>query len=339
MDDSGAKSAADPRRWRNLTAEPALDPDLPICDPHHHLWADPREPYLVDEFLADLAGGHRVESTVYVECQRAYRTDGPAPFRPVGETEFVHGLTASMQSSSTRTRVAAGIVGFADLSLGAAVEDVLLAHRAASDRFRGIRHASAWDPDPRLHPAHTNPPPGLLARRDFREGFATLGRLGLVFDAWLYFPQLPDLVALARAHPEVSIAVNHAGGPIGIGPYDGRRADVLARWRQYMVELATCDNVFVKLGGLSMKSSGFGWHRRAVPPGSTELAAAMRPYVETCIEYFGSSRCMFESNFPIDRVSGSYTVLWNAFKRLTAPATAAERASLLCGTAVRLYRL
>jgi predicted TIM-barrel fold metal-dependent hydrolase len=259
--------------------------------------------------------------------------------RPVGETEFIDRLTAPVQTGARGTRVAAGIVGFADLTLGAAVEEVLLAHVALSDRFRGIRYASAWDPDPRLHPGHTNPPPGLLARPEFRAGFACLGRLELAFDGWLYFPQLPELVALARAYPDVTIVLNHAGGPIGIGPYEGRRDEVFAVWRKHVAGLATCPNVVVKLGGLSMKASGFGWHRRPAPPASTELAAAMRPYVETCIENFGSARCMFESNFPVDRVSGSYTVLWNAFKRLAAGASAADRANLFFGTAARVYRL
>jgi L-fuconolactonase len=325
--------------WLGRTIEHALDPEVPICDPHHHLWDHPEHRYLVPEFLADIAGGHRLERTVYVECQRAYRTGGPQALRPVGETEFVHALTAPLQKSAEGVCIAVGIVGFADLALGSAVHEVLLAHLQASDRFRGVRHATAWDPDHRIHAAHTNPPAGLLGDPLFRQGFSCLRPLGLSFDAWLYHHQIPELAALARAFPEVPIVLNHAGGPVGIGPYKGRRDEVFEAWRRNMVELATCDNVFVKLGGLSMKLSGFDWHKRAAPPNSAELAEAIRPYCETCIEHFGSGRCMFESNFPVDRVSCPYTVLWNAFKRLVGAASPTERAQLLNETATRVYRL
>ncbi len=325
--------------WLSLTVEEAIDPDLPICDPHHHLWEHPGSRYLLDEFLADVAGGHRIERTVYVECQQHYRRTGPVELRPVGETEFVHELTSALQRDAAAVKVAAGIVGFADLSLGAAVREVLEAHMSASERFRGIRHASAWDPSDRIRNAHTDPPEGLLRRAEFRQGFARLRELGLTFDAWLYHHQIPDVVDLARAFPDVTIVLDHVGGPLGIGPYADRRAEVFQLWRRNMLELAACENVVVKVGGLCMTMCGFGWHKREKPPGSDELAAAMRPYFETCLEYFGARRCMFESNFPVDQASCSYTVLWNAFKRLARTCSPDERAELFHDVAVRTYRL
>ncbi len=268
-----------------------------------------------------------------------YRTEGPLALSPVGETEFVEQLVAAGTRRAGITRVAAGIVGFADLTLGSPVQAALDAHLHASSRFRGIRYASAWDPSDQIREVHTHPPRNLLMSREFRQGFSCLGSLGLSFDAWVYYPQFPELADLARAFPGTTIVLDHMGGPLGIGPYAGRREEVFDAWRRNIAELAHCANVFVKLGGRTMSMSGFGWHKRAMPPGSVELAAAMAPYYESCIEHFGAERCMFESNFPMDRVSCSYTVLWNAFKRLTAGYSQAERAALFHGTATRVYRL
>jgi len=325
--------------WLGRTVEKAIDCDAEICDPHHHLWEFPSNRYLVDEFLADVAGGHCVARTVYVECHQKYRQNGPTALRPVGETEFVDGCTAALQGAASRTRVAAGIVGFADLSLGQEVRAVLEAHLAASSRFRGIRHASAWDASDQVRKAHTDPPPRLLAQPGFRAGFSCLRELGLTFDAWLYHTQIPEVAELARAFPDVTIILNHAGGPLGIGPYAGHRSEVFDIWRRNMAGLAGCHNVFVKFGGLAMTMSGFGWHKRDSPPGSLELADSMRPYFTACLELFGAGRCMFESNFPVEQASCSYTVLWNAFKRLAQACSPSERADLLNRTATRVYRL
>ena len=319
--------------------EKIIEPDLLICDPHHHLWDYPDSRYLVDEFLGDLEGGHRVSSTVYVECRHGWRTNGPESMRPVGETEYVERLTATGPAGAGAARVAAGIIGFVDLALGAAAGPVLSAHLDASDRFRGIRHMSAWDANERIHNAQTNPPRDLLQSSKFREGFACLSDLGLSFDAWVYHPQIPEVIDLARAFPDTTIVINHVGGPLGIGPYANKREEVFGIWRSHVTELARCPNVCVKLGGLTMSMSGFGWHKRETPPTSSELAQAMEPYYRTCIELFGPQRCMFESNFPVDRVSCSYTVLWNAFKRIAKNFSAAERAALFHDTAVRVYRL
>ena len=325
--------------WLARTAEEALDPQLEICDPHHHLWEFPANRYLVEEFLGDVAGGHRVTRTVYVECHQKYRPDGPVSLRPVGETEFVDQCTGALQGDAAATQVASGIVGFADLALGVRVRDVLKAHLAASPRFRGVRHASAWDASDQVRRAHTDPPPGLLGRAEFRAGFACLHELGLTFDAWLYHTQIPDVVELARAFPQAPIVLDHAGGPLGVGPYAGRRDEVFALWRRNLSVLSGCPNVVVKIGGLAMTMSGFGWHKRDAPPGSFELADSMRPYFDACLELFGAERCMFESNFPVDQASCSYTVLWNAFKRLARACSPTERSALFSRTATRFYRL
>lgn len=321
--------------------EPVLEPDLPICDPHHHLWDHPGNRYLLDELLADLGAGHRVESTVFVECFAFFRADGPAAMRPVGETEFVNGAAA--MSASGRygpVRACAGIVGHADLSLGAAVDEVLEAHlRAGGGRFRGIRHAGGWDASDEIRNSHTNPPQGLYGSAAFREGYARLGAHGLSFEAWQYHPQIPEVADLADAFPDIPLVLDHVGGPHGIGPYAGRREEVFAGWKADIEALAKRPNVVCKLGGLGMPVCGFEFHKREVPPTSEELAQAWRPYVETCIAAFGPARCMFESNFPVDRPSCDYRTLWNAFKRLAAGASDDEKALLFRDVAMKTYRL
>jgi L-fuconolactonase len=329
----------DREAWLALTAEEAIEPGLPICDPHHHLWDYPGSRYLIDEFLTDIGGGHQVAKTVFVECKQFYQTQGPEELRPVGETAFVDTVAGPALTDSGVSEIAAGIVGFADLTLGSGVQAVLDAHLDASHRFRGVRHASAWDESGRIHNAHTHPPQGLLADRVFREGLACLEKLGLSYDAWLYHPQIPELTNLARAFPDLTIVLDHMAGPLGIGPYADNREAVFGVWRNNMAELSNCENVSVKLGGLTMSMSGFGWHKRDIPPGSHELAEVMGPYYRSCIEQFGVQRCMFESNFPVDRASCSYTVQWNAFKRLSRGYSDAERSALLHDTANRIYRL
>lgn len=332
-------TTSDREAWLARNSEQALEPKLPICDPHHHLWDYPGSRYLVHDFLRDLSGGHRVVRTVFVECQQFYETQDAEELKPVGETRFVDAVAGSHSTPLGPVNVAAGIISFADLTLGAAVESVLETHCAASRRFRGVRHASAWDASNSIHNAHTHPPPHLLADSRFREGAACLERMGLVFDAWLYHPQLSELTDFAHAFPGLTIVLDHAAGPLGIGPYQERRDEVFSAWRAGLKGLAGCENVSVKLGGRTMTSAGFGWHRRETPPGSEELALAIAPYFETCIELFGANRCMFESNFPVDRISCSYTVLWNAFKRLTRRYSEVERAHLFHDAAARAYRL
>ncbi len=327
--------------WLRRTSEAVIEPERPICDPHHHLWDRPNSRYLVEDLVADLGSGHNIVSTVFIECGAGYRSDGAEALRPVGETEFVvreaERAAATLGSS---TNIAAGIVSFADLRLGAGVERVLAAHaEAGRGRFRGIRHCVATDADTRVPPHRIEPPLGLLAERAFREGFACLQPFGASFEAWVYHPQMPELLDLARAFPGTTIVLNHVGGPLGVGPYADDRTAVVSQWRDSISALARCPNVFVKLGGFGMTLFGFGWESRTQPPSSEALADAVGPFVHHCIDCFGVERAVFESNFPVDKVSCSYGILWNAFKRIAARYCTTEQDALFHDNAVRLYRL
>jgi L-fuconolactonase len=328
--------------WLDRRREQIIDPDLPIVDPHHHLVDRPETGrYLLPELLADTDSGHNVVATVYLEWLSMYRAHGAAELRPVGEVEFANGVAAMTASGTYGDRqVCAGIIGYADLSLGGAVEQVLEAEIAAGGgRCRGIRFITATHADQVQWSAMVQRPPGLLLDRRVREGFAKLAPLGLSFDAWLYHTQLGELTDLARAFPETRIVLDHVGGPIGLGPYAGKRDEVFAVWQAHIRELATCPNVHIKLGGLGMRLFGFDVHTRELPPSSEKLAAAWRPYIETCIAVFRPERAMFESNFPVDKGSCSYHVLWNAFKRIASGCSADEKAALFSGTAKKFYRL
>jgi len=329
--------------WLALTEEETLEPEIPICDPHHHFWdfrtaRIPYQRYLLHELIADVGRGHDVRSTVFIEARAMYRADGPAEMRPVGEVEFVQGLAAASASGLYGPcRAAAAIVGHADLKLGDRVEPVLQALQAASpNRFRGIRHIVTWDADPRVESREKE---GVLSTPEFRAGAKQLGRMGLSLDTICCFPQLPEMVAFARAVPEVTIIMNHLGGLNRTGLFAGRDDEVMPAWRAGMAELAKCPNVVLKLGGHGMPRFGFDWHLRDKPVGSEELARDMAPLMRFCIEQFGPERCMFESNFPVDKVSFSHHVLYNAFKRFSRSYSAAERAALFHDTAVRVYRI
>lgn len=326
--------------WLARLTEEVLEPAQPIIDPHHHLWKARPDRYLLDDLIADLRTGHDVRATVFIQCGSEYRQDGPPEMAPVGETEFV--ATAARESETGKygpIRACAGIVGHADCCLGDGIDAVLEAHlEAGGGRFKGIRHSGTYDPG--IAPtAPPGAPPGLYRDSAFRSGFSRLQRLGLTFEAWLYHPQLGDLLDLLRAYPDQKVVLNHVGGPLGVGPYEGRQAEVFAQWRAYITELADCPNLYVKLGGLAMNVNGFGFHHEVLPPSSGELAKAWRPFMATVIETFGPDRCMFESNFPVDKGMCSYPVLWNAFKRLASPYTADEKAALFHRSAATFYGL
>ena len=331
------------KTWLEKRTETALEPDLPIIDPHHHFWDTPqRGQYLLPELLADIGGGHNIVSTVFLECRAMYRKSGPPEMAALGEVEFVNGIAAMSASGGYGPcRVAEGIVGGGDLSVGPRVRELLEAEiAAAGGRLRGLRHGVAWDGNESVGKyASRVVPPHLVPDSKFREGFAQLAPLGLSFESWQYHPQLPDAIDLARAFPSTTIILNHVGGILGVGPYNGHRQEILAGWRKDINELAKCPNVYCKIGGIGMVSFGFDFHERDVPPSSEDLAAAWRIYVEPCIEAFGVNRCMFESNFPPDKQSCGYTELWNAFKRITASASASEKTALYSGTAAKVYRL
>ncbi len=327
--------------WLARRTEAILEPGLPIVDPHHHLWDRPDWRYMLDDLLEDTNSGHNIVGTVFVQCRSMHRASGPEHMRPVGETEFVNGVAAMSASGIYGpSKICAGIVGHADLSLGSRVREVLEAHIAAGGgRFRGIRHITAWDTNEQLiNPAY-RATPHMLAEPIFREGFAQLGPLDLTFDAWLYHPQIDDVTDLATAFPDTGIVLDHCGGPAGIGSYAGQRDEVFANWSAAIRRLAERPNVSVKLGGLGMRLNGFDFHEQTEPPTSERLADAWRPYIETCIDAFGADRCMFESNFPVDKGSYSYAVFWNACKLLAKGASESEKANLFSGTAARVYRL
>ena len=332
--------------WLALSPEPTLEPELPICDPHHHFWdfrttRIPYQRYLLHELAADIHSGHNVRSTVFIEARAMYRADGPEEMRPVGEVEFVQGLAAASASGLYGPgRAAAAIVGHANLNLGERVAPVLEALRAASpNRFRGIRHSVTWDPHPEVENTAAHRIQGQLGSEQFRAGARVLARMGLSLEGWMYFPQLPELATFARAVPDLTIILNHIGGLLRVGPYANRDHEVLATWRRGIAAVAACPNVYVKLGGIGMPRTGFDWSARSTPIGSEELGGSMAPLMTYCIDQFGPTRSMFESNFPVDKVSYSYNVMYNAFKRLSKGYSPAERAAMFHDTAARVYRI
>ncbi len=340
-------------------AETILEPDLPIVDPHHHLWdrrtyaapATPEHPfmtaianarrYLLDELLADTGSGHNVVATVFVECGAFYKADGPVEMRVVGETEFVNGVAAMSASGLYgETRACAGIVSRADLMLGDAVAPVLEAHvRAGGGRFRGIRNSASFEADKEVLGPLNRVEAGLYLSDQFRKGFRHLGPMGLTFDAWLLEPQLPDLIELARAFPDTTIVLDHVGTPLGRASYAGRLEERFGIWRDNIRELAKSPNVVVKLGGLAMAFCNFPSFLAEPRAPSEQLAREWAPYIETCIGAFGPERCMFESNFPVDMGSCTYATLWNAFKRIAQGYSATEKTALFSGTAAKTYQL
>ena len=330
----------DKTTWLAATIEEPVDSLEEIVDPHHHLWDFPTGTYLLPELHLDTGAGHNVTQTVFVECGAGYRDQGPEHLRPVGEIEFVRGQ-AELSAEQDGAEIAA-IVGFADLTRGEAVEEVLEAQQAAGGgRFRGIRHANAWDASDQIRESHTKPPAGLLGHSNFRAGFAKLGEMGFSFDAWMFHPQVKELVDLAASVPETPIVLDHLGGPLGIGPYAGIRDEVRATLRPALEALAQHEQVVVKVGGIGMSIYGVGLNRLPEAPTSEQVAELWSEDIRHCVDTFGPERCMFESNFPVDRQGCSYTVLFNAFQRVAEEAgwSNVERAELFSGTARRFYRL
>jgi L-fuconolactonase len=343
--------------------EAILEPELPIVDPHHHLWlrmGGPNAPqlppgpvhpftqvvarsprYLIEELMADIKGGHNVIATVFVQCGAMYRADGPNHLKPVGETEFVNGVAAMSASGLYGdVRACAGIVGHVDCTLPVAEIDACVeAHLKTSDRFRGIRHSCSADADPNVLGPLSRQTPGLYLSDDFRRGYARLGKYGLSFDAWLLEPQLPELIDLVRQFPDTPVVLDHVGTPLGLGVYEGKREERFGIWRENIRTLAQLPNVNVKLGGLAMAFCNFPSFMSDPPASSAQLAKDWGPYLDACIEAFGPGRCMFESNFPVDLGSCDYATLWNAFKVFAKDYSAHDKTQLFSGTASRVYRL
>ena len=326
--------------WLELTQEDVLDPGIPICDPHHHLWDKPGDRYMIDEISRDVGSGHNIVQTVFVEVDAMYRSSGPEEMRPIGESEWVRGIGAQSDSGLYgRTKVATGIVGYANLNLGARVEPVLEAMESVSSgRFRSVRHTCSWDEYEPLR-SHRSGWPGMMAETKFREGLSKLIDRGHSFDALVYHPQLSELTELVDAFPNGVFVLNHIGRPLGVGPYQGHRDKVYEVWKKDMAKLAERSNVLVKVGGLGNRVSGFGWDTQPEPPNSQELVEKTSPYYLYTIEVFGPERCMFESNFPVDKNSYSYQTIWNSFKRMTQGFSSTEKTWLFHDTAAKAYRL
>ncbi len=329
--------------WLAQTQEATLESELPICDPHHHLWTHRPEPlayqeYLLPELSADINSGHNVRSTVFIEVRAEYRTDGPEEMRSVGEVEFVQKIADESASGAHGPgRAAAAIIGKADLKLGEGVRPVLEALQAASpNRFRGVRHSVGWDPSPDVLDREIQ---GALGSDGYRAGGRVMAQMGLVLENSLYFPQLDELADFANAVPDLTIVLNHVGGLLRVGPYANRDDEVLAEWRRGVAAAAKCPNIIMKLGGAGQARYGYDWAGRDVPVGSKELAGTLAPLMNHCIEQFGADRCMFESNFPVDKISYSYNVIFNAFKRLSQSYSPSERAAMFHVTSKRVYSI
>lgn len=325
------------KAWIAQVDEEALEPDLPICDPHHHLWLDEGHtgwPYTLEDLRRDTSRGHNIVRTVYLECGAEYRTDGPEHLRAVGETEFV--VELAEESARGGQAEIAGIMGHADLQLGAVVSEVLAAHEEAGrGRFRGVRYITAQSE----HPPLAREPCASMDDLSYLAGVKTIGAEGYTYDAMVYHPQLPQLAAVARECSETPIVVNHLGGFLGTGPYRDRREEILSFWYESMAELASCPNTYLKVGGIGMPMMGFRWDRQERPPTSEELSAPWLEPLQRVIETFGPDRCMFESNFPVDMRGAGYVVLWNAFKRIAADYSSSEKRDMFHDTAARAYRL
>lgn len=325
--------------WLALTPEAILEPDRVIVDPHFHFFVD--NEVFPKYQLADLqrdTSGHNIRHAIYMECEEGYRSDGPEHLRPVGETERVHGLAEEAKQGEKSVEIAA-MIGDAQLYRGALAAETLDAHLAASPLFRGVRDMGLWDPSPEIDSVDSATDLNFYGEARFREGFAELAKRNLVFDAHQYHTQLPSVAALARAFPDTTIVIDHLGSPLGAGPYAGRQDEIFPEWQKNLSAVADCQNVVIKLGGLAMPWCGFGWESRPKPPGSDEFIARYQRYYDHALQSFGPERCMFESNFPVDKLSLSYDILWNAFKKIAASYSEDERDQLFRGTATRVYGL
>ncbi len=326
--------------WYARVSEEIIDPDRPIIDPHHHLWSVQTMfgKYELPNLWQDTSSGHNIEKTVFIDCHSNYREDGPAHLKPVGETEYVAGVAAKSRAQAGKASIA-GIVGHANMELGVEVEDVLQAHDAAGNGlFRGIRHAGAFD-DTGALTISGGAAPDLYSREEFRAGVTRLGELGFTYDTWHYHTQNQAFAELARAVPGTQMILDHFGTPLGVGPWADKRDEVFAQWRSDIEAIARCENVVAKLGGLAMPDNGFAWHERDMPPTSDEFVAAQERYFRHTIDCFGPQRCMFESNFPVDKLSISYHVMWNGMKKIAANYSKDEQHAMFYGTAERIYRL
>ena len=333
--------------WLDQVQEEILDPERPIIDPHHHLWHGPSEApgvkdsyrYLLEDLWSDTSSGHNIKKTVFIDCGQEYRDEGPEAFRPVGETEFVVEIANQAKKDPAKAQIS-GIVGHVNMMLGEASKEVLEAHiEKGEGLFRGIRHSGGWDANEAVKNAHSEPFEHIYFEDSFQRGLEQLIKLDMVFDTWHYHNQISDLTVLAKALPDLKIVHDHFGGPLGIGPYEGKKDIIFSQWKDDISALSDCPNVYSKLGGLAMPINGWNWHKRDLPATSDELVNMHKAYYSHTIEAFGVERCMFESNFPVDKQSISYHVLWNAFKKMSLGFTEEEKHYLFYETAREFYSL
>ncbi|MCY4358147.1 MAG: amidohydrolase family protein [Gammaproteobacteria bacterium] len=328
--------------WLDQVGEDIIDPERPIIDPHHHLWKKRfGRNYLLPELWSDTGGGHNVQKTLFMECRAFYLREGPDYLRPLGETTYIAELARQSEQVEDQATVA-GIIAHADLTLAGANEyqliELLDKHKAiCGGRFRGIRHAAARDNHPKDLFIAGNAPPNLYSQESFCKGLRLLGARNLTFDAWHYHHQNRDFLDLARDVPECTLVLDHFGTPLGVGIYQNCRENIFQQWKQDMADLAKCSNVYAKLGGLAMPDNGFGWDQACRPPNSDEFVRRQKQFYLHMIDCFGPERCMFESNFPVDRLSINYPALWNGFKKMTADFTEEEKHALFYGTAQKVY--
>ena len=327
-------------RWLALVQEEIVDPYRRIIDPHHHLWKSVSMwgRYVLEDLWADTESGHRIEKTVFIDCRSNYLAEGPEHLRPIGETQFV-AEEAKRSSEGKGKATISAIVSHANLLLGDAVEDVLTAHEeAGAGLFRGIRHAGPHDTTGTLSNSGSGRPCP-YSFKEFQQGASRLGRLGYTYDTWHFYHQNREFADLARSVPETTMILDHFGTPLGVGAYAGRQNEIFEQWKKEITEISKCPNVYAKLGGLAMPDNGFGWDKNPQPPTSDEFVEAQRPYYLHTIDCFGPDRCMFESNFPVDRLSISYHVLWNGFKKIVADFSETEKDRMFYGTAAHVYRI
>ncbi|GAB1269000.1 amidohydrolase family protein [Aurantivibrio infirmus] len=329
-------------QWLEAVQEEIIDPGRPIIDPHHHLWQRRRgSDYVLSDFWADTDSGHNIVSSVFIECHTNYLEDGPEHLRPVGETQFVADIAAQSRLGDTNQCRVAAIVAGGDLCLEAAlVEELLAVHQhEGKGLFRGVRHAGAWEDDGDFLLIRGRGPKGLYANKNFRKSVRLLGAKGFTYDTWHYHHQNQSFLDFVKAVPDTTIVLDHFGTPLGVGPYAGKRAEIFQQWKKDIADIAQCPNVYAKLGGLAMPDNGFGWNLRDVPPSSDEFVAAQKDYYLHTLDCFGPDRCMFESNFPVDKYSLSYHVVWNAFKKMSDGFSDSEKDALFFKTAEHVYGL
>ena len=336
--------------WLKRVREDIIDPQQRIIDPHHHLWPKTAAHsssvrrhrlynYLLEDFWEDTSSGHNVTDSVYIECSEFFWSSGKEHLDPVGETEHIKGLAQRSQENTKKTSIS-GIIGHANLLLGKDVDEVLERHiDVGGNFFKGIRHAGSWDPSDTINNSHHNPPKDMYLMKEFGEGVKVLSGKGLVFEAWQYHHQLLQVAHLARKNPDLVIVLDHFSGPLGVASYATKKKEVYDNWKKDLWELSQYKNVYAKLGGLAMPINGFGFEANPNPPTSSEFMSHQKQYYLTAIDFFGTERCMFESNFPVDKYSVSYQILWNAFKNLVKEFSKTEKDHLFYKTASNVYNI